>query len=156
MFLHGFRRVARLSGSRVSTLPISSRGSASRSRRFPSRLPATRSPRCLRCRRAQGMGAAVIRRQLKESKKSHIPLRTRRFGSRTGFCRRPVFASSSVFFRQPSPEWRMAAARCIGTGNERSGAPCQDQVMVNWFGNGVNVVALADGAGSARYSHYGA
>lgn len=37
-----------------------------------------------------------------------------------------------------------------------NGVPCQDQVLYIRFPNGTDVGALADGAGSARLSHYGA
>lgn len=52
--------------------------------------------------------------------------------------------------------WKMACACNVGSSHLGSGAPCQDQVRVEQFKNGVRVIALADGAGSARYSHYGA
>lgn len=49
------------------------------------------------------------------------------------------------------------AVRCAvqGHGHIKAGVPCQDKTFAA-AGNGVEVIALADGAGSARLSHYGA
>lgn len=52
--------------------------------------------------------------------------------------------------------WRAAWARHQGTSHLESGVPCQDQVTFLRFPNGTDIGALADGAGSARLSHYGA
>lgn len=42
-----------------------------------------------------------------------------------------------------------------GTGHLREGIPCQDKTLA-LSSNGINCIALADGAGSARLSHVGA
>lgn len=52
--------------------------------------------------------------------------------------------------------WRVALSRCQGKSHRVDGSPCQDQVLRAVYPDGTNVVALADGAGSARFSHYGA
>lgn len=50
--------------------------------------------------------------------------------------------------------WNSFVDKCTGASHKENGVPCQDNVF-KIFLNGVNVVALADGAGSARYSHFG-
>ena len=52
--------------------------------------------------------------------------------------------------------WHAAWARCQGRSHLDAGVPCQDQVNFVRFPNGTAIGALADGAGSARLSHYGA
>lgn len=51
--------------------------------------------------------------------------------------------------------WRKSYYAARGRGHKEKGIPCQDKV---WYRSscGAQVVALADGAGSARWSHYGA
>lgn len=57
--------------------------------------------------------------------------------------------------RSSFDEWSSAASKCIGSNHGKTGTPCQDSVFTKLFDNGVSVIALADGAGSSRYSHYG-
>lgn len=52
--------------------------------------------------------------------------------------------------------WHAAWARYQGRSHVDAGVPCQDQVRFVRFPNGTAIGALADGAGSARLSHYGA
>lgn len=47
-------------------------------------------------------------------------------------------------------------SRCAGRSHLLSQTPCQDQVFRSEYSDGSVVVALADGAGSAQYSHHGA
>ena len=51
--------------------------------------------------------------------------------------------------------WNMIHCEVQGRGHEKSNLPCQDKTCV-LCDNGVHVIALADGAGSAKLSHYGA
>lgn len=51
--------------------------------------------------------------------------------------------------------WNFIKAAVQGRGHVASGTPCQDKVCC-MAENGCSVVALADGAGSARLSHHGA
>lgn len=51
--------------------------------------------------------------------------------------------------------WKISSAECQGLSHRRNGVPCQDKTFCVSQG-GVNVIALADGAGSASSSHYGA
>ena len=51
--------------------------------------------------------------------------------------------------------WRSVCCAVQGTGHKRDQIPCQDKTL-SLEKNGVFVIALADGAGSARLSHYGA
>ena len=51
--------------------------------------------------------------------------------------------------------WDTVKYAAVGRGHERSGAPCQDKVEC-LTKDGVVVMALSDGAGSAKLSHYGA
>lgn len=51
--------------------------------------------------------------------------------------------------------WRTVKCAVQGRGHVKAGIPCQDKVCTS-SGNGVSVIALADGAGSARLSHFGA
>jgi hypothetical protein len=56
-----------------------------------------------------------------------------------------------------TPEvWRSALSRCAGRSHRSTETPCQDQVFRTEYADGSVVVALADGAGSAQFSHYGA
>lgn len=52
--------------------------------------------------------------------------------------------------------WRSALSRWQGRSHSRDASPCQDQVFRAESPDGTTVVALADGAGSAQFSHYGA
>lgn len=52
-------------------------------------------------------------------------------------------------------EWKESAAKCIGSSHCKLQAPCQDSVCVRSTKNGISVIALSDGAGSASLSHYG-
>ena len=54
-----------------------------------------------------------------------------------------------------SDVWNEAAAKCVGSSHVKSGSPCQDSVSTGSTENGISVIALADGAGSSRFSHYG-
>lgn len=57
----------------------------------------------------------------------------------------------------PTPRpWRTALSRCAGRTHLLAQSPCQDQVFRAEYPDGSVVVALADGAGSAKFSHYGA
>lgn len=51
--------------------------------------------------------------------------------------------------------WSMSSAEVQGSGHRKAGIPCQDCTLTYSL-NGVHVVTLADGAGSARLSHFGA
>ena len=51
--------------------------------------------------------------------------------------------------------WKVAQASVTGRGHVISNNPCQDKTFYV-YKNGVCVIALADGAGSARCSHFGA
>lgn len=51
--------------------------------------------------------------------------------------------------------WKTVHYAVQGQGHERDNIPCQDKTLV-MARKGVQVIALADGAGSARYSHFGA
>ncbi|MBQ6971361.1 MAG: protein phosphatase 2C domain-containing protein [Synergistaceae bacterium] len=51
--------------------------------------------------------------------------------------------------------WKVSGTAVQGRNHESYGIPCQDKIF--WLqDNGVTSAALADGAGSARLSHYGA
>ncbi|MBK6465043.1 MAG: protein phosphatase 2C domain-containing protein [Myxococcales bacterium] len=52
------------------------------------------------------------------------------------------------------PQWRVVGASVRGSGHEQSGAECQDAHAVD-VTLGMMVVAVADGAGSARYAALG-
>lgn len=52
-------------------------------------------------------------------------------------------------------EWRSVCREAQGRGHRKMQLPCQDKTC-SLSENGVNVIALADGAGSERFSHYGA
>jgi len=55
--------------------------------------------------------------------------------------------------------WRFALASAVGTSHERTGAPCQDASACRisaHAGASLLVAVVADGAGSARFSEYGA
>ncbi|THG35951.1 PP2C family serine/threonine-protein phosphatase [Adlercreutzia caecimuris] len=51
--------------------------------------------------------------------------------------------------------WSLTSAEVQGSGHKKSGTPCQDKTCC-LERNKVRVIALADGAGSARLSHLGA
>ena len=51
--------------------------------------------------------------------------------------------------------WRAIGGVSQGTSHEKNGVPCQDRIYTLSFEGGI-VVSLADGAGSAELSHYGA
>lgn len=51
--------------------------------------------------------------------------------------------------------WHVSSAEVRGKGHRRSGLPCQDKTANGAMG-GVRVAALADGAGYARFGHFGA
>ncbi len=51
--------------------------------------------------------------------------------------------------------WDIIQCKVQGRGHQKSHIPCQDQIYT-LNKNNVQVIALADGAGSARLSHYGA
>ena len=52
-------------------------------------------------------------------------------------------------------EWKSVCCAVQGRGHVKKNIPCQDKVA--WRAeNNVHVIALADGAGSAEFSHYGA
>lgn len=51
--------------------------------------------------------------------------------------------------------WSLASARCVGSSHLQSDTPCQDWASTSTFDNGDVAIALADGAGSAKFSHYG-
>ena len=52
-------------------------------------------------------------------------------------------------------EWKSICCAVQGRNHAKKNLPCQDKVARREE-NGVNVIALADGAGSAIFSHYGA
>ena len=51
--------------------------------------------------------------------------------------------------------WRYSGCQVRGRAHEENGTPCQDRTKYG-FQNGAYFIALADGAGSAALSHYGA
>lgn len=51
--------------------------------------------------------------------------------------------------------WKSVCCEVQGTGHQASGIPCQDKTF-ELVKNGVHVIVLADGAGSASMSHFGA
>lgn len=51
--------------------------------------------------------------------------------------------------------WKAVCCAVQGKGHIKNGIPCQDKVCARNIGE-VTVIALADGAGSAKLSHYGA
>jgi hypothetical protein len=52
--------------------------------------------------------------------------------------------------------WRIAGKNIVGTAHSHSGLPCQDFFALTDVANGRRVVALADGAGSAKCCQTGA
>jgi hypothetical protein len=56
----------------------------------------------------------------------------------------------------PPPAWRVTGTAVIGTSHERMGMVCQDAVDYRAVPGGPLLIALADGAGSARRSAQGA
>ena len=51
--------------------------------------------------------------------------------------------------------WESVCCEVQGIKHQKNGIPCQDKTF-ELFQNGVHVIALADGAGSASHSHFGA
>lgn len=51
--------------------------------------------------------------------------------------------------------WKLACAAVAGTSHEDQGMPCQDKVIAR-SNKTADMIALADGAGSAKLSHFGA
>lgn len=51
--------------------------------------------------------------------------------------------------------WRSVCCAAQGSGHRKSGVPCQDKTF-RLDKNGVHIIVLSDGAGSARLSHFGA
>jgi len=51
--------------------------------------------------------------------------------------------------------WKSVSCAVQGKGHIQTGIPCQDKALT-LARNSVNIIALADGAGSAKLSHYGA
>lgn len=51
--------------------------------------------------------------------------------------------------------WKSICCEVQGSGHKKHGIPCQDKAYT-LEKSGVHVIALADGAGSAAYSHFGA
>ncbi|MCL2377944.1 MAG: protein phosphatase 2C domain-containing protein [Defluviitaleaceae bacterium] len=51
--------------------------------------------------------------------------------------------------------WKSVSCEVQGKGHIKTNTPCQDKT-ITLDRNGVQFIALADGAGSARFSHYGA
>ena len=51
--------------------------------------------------------------------------------------------------------WRSVCCALQGRGHAKNNIPCQDKVAKR-EANGVHVIVLADGAGSAKFSHFGA
>ncbi len=51
--------------------------------------------------------------------------------------------------------WKSICGATQGRGHKRKNLPCQDKVA-QLEKNGVHIIALADGAGSAKFSHFGA
>jgi hypothetical protein len=56
----------------------------------------------------------------------------------------------------PDHGWRVVGAAVRGISHERTGLPCQDAQRYRVLADGTLLVAVADGAGSARYSDQGA
>lgn len=51
--------------------------------------------------------------------------------------------------------WKLSSCEVQGRGHIKNQIPCQDKTKVS-FANGTYIISLADGAGSAKLSHYGA
>ena len=56
---------------------------------------------------------------------------------------------------QSAPAWRVIGASATGTSHQRTQTPCQDAFDLRFWEQGV-IVAVADGAGSARWAKEGA
>lgn len=91
------------------------------------------------------MGGIVKRRLLRQQRQKRKSWRCR--SGRPG---------SYYAVRSKGANWIGVGARCVGTSHKATGTPCQDAVGAIVDDNGVSVIVLADGAGSAKYSHYGA
>lgn len=70
----------------------------------------------------------------------------------------PAAVLPAVETRASGPEirWRVVGAAVRGVSHERTGTPCQDAQGFRVLADGTLLVAVADGAGSARYSDQGA
>ena len=64
-------------------------------------------------------------------------------------------AAQSNSSAQVSP-WRVAGAAVQGTSHARRDLPCQDAYRFRCLANGGLLIAVADGAGLARLSQFGA
>lgn len=64
--------------------------------------------------------------------------------------------STSLNHFQCLGRWHLAAAQKRGTSHEASGEGCQDAYSVAMLSSEVLVIAIADGAGSAKYAQVGA
>ena len=51
--------------------------------------------------------------------------------------------------------WKTVNYEACGRGHIKTGTPCQDKTL-SITKNGVQIISLADGAGSAKFSHFGA
>lgn len=51
--------------------------------------------------------------------------------------------------------WHTVNYEARGRSHQRTNTPCQDKTLAKYI-NGIYLLGLADGAGSAKYSHYGA
>lgn len=51
--------------------------------------------------------------------------------------------------------WKSVCCEVQGLGHQKSSTPCQDKTF-SLTQNGIHIIALADGAGSAKLSHFGA
>jgi Protein phosphatase 2C len=63
--------------------------------------------------------------------------------------------SANLSHRTPAPIWNAVTASAKGRRHQSSGEPCED-IVGRVFHKGIYVVALADGAGSARLARDGA
>lgn len=60
------------------------------------------------------------------------------------------------FCRTRHMSWSFSHARCVGSSHIRTDSPCQDWAAAQQLDDETVAISLADGAGSARFSHYGA
>ena len=60
------------------------------------------------------------------------------------------------FHEATSMHWRVVAAKAVGTSHRRAGTECEDHFAFLRLDNGILLVALADGAGSASHGSVGA
>ena len=68
----------------------------------------------------------------------------------------PALKSPSAGRADGFHAWRVVGAAVKGISHERTGAPCQDAQDFRILPDGTLIIALADGAGSARFSDQGA